>query len=150
MKDYNGQDVTNAFESSPVESTTLHVPAASVETYRAVEPWKNFKEIVAIQKCDKPSIILAGNKIRFECETPGATFKSELTPNIEKLQFEDSEIVFQGGDITYTLTVVASASGYEDSDPATLTLTVDQCDVNKDGTIDVADIATIIGKMAGK
>ena len=150
MKDYNGQDVTNAFESSPIKSTMLHVPAESVDAYKAVEPWKSFKEIVAIQKCDKPNIIMAGNKIRFECETPGATFKSELAPNIEKLQFEDSEIVFQGGNITYTLTVIASAPGYEDSDPATLTLTVDHCDVNKDGTVDVADIATIISRMAGR
>ena len=27
---------------------TLHVPAASISAYQAVEPWKNFKEIVAV------------------------------------------------------------------------------------------------------
>ena len=37
----------NVFGSSIVNAT-LHVPAASVSAYQAVEPWKNFKEIVAL------------------------------------------------------------------------------------------------------
>ena len=31
-----------------IEDITLHVPAASVSAYQAVEPWNNFKEIVAL------------------------------------------------------------------------------------------------------
>ena len=45
---------------------------------------------------------------------------------------------------------IASAEGYDDSDPVTMTITLDSGDVNQDGNIDVADIATIIDKMAGK
>ena len=37
----------NIFGSSNYDAT-LHVPAASVSAYQAVEPWKNFKEIVAL------------------------------------------------------------------------------------------------------
>ena len=37
----------NVFENSNYDAT-LHVPAASVSAYQAVEPWKNFKEIVAL------------------------------------------------------------------------------------------------------
>ncbi|MBR5717283.1 MAG: leucine-rich repeat domain-containing protein [Bacteroidales bacterium] len=37
----------NAFNGSSVENATLHVPANSVEAYKAAEPWKNFKDIVA-------------------------------------------------------------------------------------------------------
>ena len=59
-------------------------------------------------------------------------------------------MVFTGGDIIYTLTVIASAEGYEDSDPVKMTLTIDNCDVNKDGAVDVADIATIISEMAAR
>ena len=39
---------SNAFKDSSIEYATLHVPAASVSAYQATEPWKNFKEIVAL------------------------------------------------------------------------------------------------------
>ncbi len=42
-----------AFENSYIEDyVTLHVPAGSVEKYKAAAPWKNFKEIVAIPDAD--------------------------------------------------------------------------------------------------
>ena len=149
---------TDAFWNSDIGYTNLHVPFASIDAYKAAEPWKNFKQIVALNneeipetpKCDKPNIIKEGNKFWFECGTPGATFKSKITPNVEEQEFEGSEVVFKSGVITYTLTVYASAEGYEDSDPVNMTLTIDQCDVNQDGKVDVADIATIIDKMAGR
>ena len=37
------------FRSANIENVTLHVPAASISAYQAVEPWKNFKEIVALK-----------------------------------------------------------------------------------------------------
>jgi len=40
---------SNAFKDSYIGCATLHVPAASVSAYQAVEPWKNFKEIVALK-----------------------------------------------------------------------------------------------------
>lgn len=80
---------------------------------------------------------------------PLVTIKGKLTPNVEEQEFVGSEMVFVGGVISYTLTVIASAEGYEDSDLMTMTLNKDNCDTNKDGTVDVADIATIISKMAG-
>lgn len=39
---------SNIFKGSNIGNATLHVPAASVSAYQAVEPWKNFKEIVAL------------------------------------------------------------------------------------------------------
>ena len=38
------------FRSANIENVTLHVPATSVSAYQAVEPWKNFKEIVALKE----------------------------------------------------------------------------------------------------
>ena len=38
----------NPFNDTNIENITLHVPAASISAYQAVEPWKNFKEIVAV------------------------------------------------------------------------------------------------------
>ena len=37
---------TSAFEGSYVEYATLHVPAASINTYKEKEPWKYFKKPV--------------------------------------------------------------------------------------------------------
>ncbi|MBR4729652.1 MAG: leucine-rich repeat domain-containing protein [Prevotella sp.] len=39
---------SESFQETNIENITLHVPAASVSAYQATEPWKNFKEIVAL------------------------------------------------------------------------------------------------------
>ena len=39
---------TSIFNFSPIEYATLHVPAESVDAYKAVAPWSNFKQIVAL------------------------------------------------------------------------------------------------------
>ena len=49
----------DAFDSLIAANTTLHVPAESVDAYKAVEPWKNFKKIVALTDNDpKPTGIM--------------------------------------------------------------------------------------------
>ena len=42
----------NSFENVNIEEAMLHVPAASVVAYQAVEPWCNFKGIVALPSED--------------------------------------------------------------------------------------------------
>ena len=39
---------SDAFKDSYIEYATLHVPSVSIETYKAKEPWSNFKTIEAI------------------------------------------------------------------------------------------------------
>ena len=39
---------SNAFNRSPLESATLHVPAVSIESYKATSPWSKFGNIVAL------------------------------------------------------------------------------------------------------
>ena len=39
---------SNAFKASYLNSTTLHVPAASVDSYKATAPWYYFGKIVAL------------------------------------------------------------------------------------------------------
>ena len=46
----NGE--SNIFYNTNIKDITLRVPAASVSAYQAVEPWKNFKEIVALTTQD--------------------------------------------------------------------------------------------------
>ena len=96
-------------------------------------------------ECATPTIIVSGNKMTFECETPNAEFTSYLTTSEE---FSGGEVVIENKDITFTLTVYAIAPGYDRSKPATMKFTVQKSDVNGDGHVDVADIATIISEMA--
>ncbi len=147
----------DAFQGSYIEYATLHVPSSSIDAYKSAAPWSGFKKNVALtdddkpkpQKCDKPNIIFMGGKFRFECDTPGATFTSHLTADVDE-HYEGSEVVLQGAEITYTLAVIASAPGFEDSEPAKVSITLDRSDVNEDGAVDVADIATIINEMAAR
>ncbi|MBR5393719.1 MAG: leucine-rich repeat domain-containing protein [Bacteroidaceae bacterium] len=47
---YDGYYYRHAFDRSHIaEHTTLHVPANSVDAYKATEPWSSFKSIVAIE-----------------------------------------------------------------------------------------------------
>ncbi len=41
---------SSAFNSSPIASTTLHVPAASLEAYSTTAPWSGFGTIVPIEE----------------------------------------------------------------------------------------------------
>ena len=47
---------TDAFDATPTEKSTLHVPANAVEAYRKSWPWSDFKEIVAIEQEDPDAI----------------------------------------------------------------------------------------------
>ena len=148
---------TDAFEGSYINAASLHVPSASVDAYKAVEPWKNFKnfytldgvEVPQPKKCDKPSIVMTGNKLRFECATPGATITSHLTANIEQEQTGNT-MVIDPAPVSYTLTVTATAEGYEPSDPATLDFTLPNGDTNGDGAVNSADIQRIYSIMAAE
>ena len=42
------QNSQNAFELSPIESATLHVPDEAINDYCQAKPWKDFKSIVAL------------------------------------------------------------------------------------------------------
>ena len=39
---------SDAFQSSYPENATLHVPAASIDSYKATSPWSKFSRIVAL------------------------------------------------------------------------------------------------------
>jgi hypothetical protein len=72
-------------------------------------------------------------------------FTSKLTS--EEL-FMGNEMMMENHDITYILTVVASAEGYEDSAPAKMAITINRNDVNCDGRVNSADIQRIYSVMA--
>jgi len=156
------------FYGSDIQYTILHVPAQAIESYKADNYWKKFKDIVPIpdyevEKCATPTISYSNGRLVLDCETEGAECFATITDTDIK-SYEGKEISLSA---TYIISAHAKASGYADSDVVTATLTwgdaglkvenitVDstssnKCDVNADGAVDVADIATIINEMAAR
>ena len=151
-------------------SATLYVPFGMKRRYEETTGWKNFKEIVemepeVVEKCATPTISYEQGELVFSCETEGAQFVSEIKVADAKKGNEARVTLVPN----YEITVYATADGYADSDVATATIgwrngtpvmegfsNIDlgkannSCDVNGDGSIDVADIATIISEMAAR
>lgn len=151
MYDINGNSGgTDAFEGSNIESATLHVLTASVDAYKAVEPWKSFQNIVGAEKCATPTIAFQDGELTFTCETDDVEYIYELS---YPATLKGSGSKFAVG-AACCVSVYASKAGYENSDASTLEFTLgaagDVCDTNKDGVVDVADIGVIIDRMAGK
>ena len=152
---------SDAFYGSHIYYATLHVPTASIDAYRAVEPWKSFKSIVALngetipdtpepEKCATPTIAFVDGKLNFSCETEDVEFVYDIKGTYS-VHGVGSEVLPA---CKCTVTVYATRQDYYNSDVATMEFTLgaggEVCDVNKDGMVDVADIATIIDKMAGR
>lgn len=114
---------SNAFEDSYIEYATLHVPSASLSAYKVAAPWRNFGNIVDIngggtQKCDKPTISYNNGKLTFNCTTADAVCQSTITDSDIK-SYTGNEINLT---VTYTISVYATKSGYQNSETATATL----------------------------
>ena len=115
---------SSIFDGADVQYATLHVPAASIESYKSTAHWSRFGKIVALDDvpepspCATPTIAYNNGKLLFSCETEGAEFVSEITDEDIKKHY-DSEV--QLG-VTYNISVVAIAAGYKNSDAATATL----------------------------
>ena len=147
---------SDAFQDSYIDYATLHVPAASVEAYRAKEPWKNFGSIVAIdgetpepRKCATPTISYQDGKLTFECETEGATCHYSIT--------DGNSNVGTGNEVSlstkYIVTVYATKEGYEDSEVVTKEITIGsgglKGDMNGDGVVDLTDAIIVVYMSLG-
>ena len=121
--------ISNAFEKSYIEYATLHVPASSVTTYQAAEPWKNFKSIVTLDgstptptpetpKCANPSISYQNGVLTFHSETEGVDYISEIT-DADIKKYYDATVSLT---VSYNISVYATKTGYDNSDVVTATL----------------------------
>ncbi|MBP3211728.1 MAG: leucine-rich repeat domain-containing protein [Prevotella sp.] len=119
---------TNAFEDSYIEYATLHVPSASVNAYKAADPWKDFKSIMATDgttpetpetpKCEKPTISYENGQLKMSCATEGVEYVTDITDADIKKHY-DATISLTA---TYNISVYAAKAGYENSETATATL----------------------------
>ena len=132
----------DAFQDSYIEYVTLHVPAASIEAYRAAEPWKNFKSIVAIdgetqeeESCATPTISYKDGDISFACETENVDFVSSIKDSDIK-DYNTANIQLTA---TYEISVYATKAGMKNSETATATLCWIDQDPKKEGMDDNAN-----------
>ncbi len=115
-----------AFENSYPEYTTLHVPAASINSYKTTDPWSRFGKFVSIEggsepstpKCGTPTISYADGTLTFGSDTEGAEFVSDITDNDIKKHY-DATITLEAA---YHISVYATKPGYENSGTAEATL----------------------------
>lgn len=108
------------------EGATLYVPKGCKALYEAASQWKNFPNIVELdeeeeQQCATPTIALEDFNLKIDSETPNAT----ISTTIKALDHGDVETT--AGELIpltgiYTVTAVAKADGYLDSEPATATV----------------------------
>lgn len=148
----------STFKKTPIENVTLHVPAASVDNYKNTAPWSDFGAIVALNgevgpvltpKCETPTITFVDGKLTFSCKTDDVKYVSKITASDAK-NYYDSSIALTN---KYIVSVYAIKEGYENSETATLEISASggkPGDANEDGTINAADIVTIVNIIMGK
>jgi hypothetical protein len=119
---------SNAFDGSYPEYATLHVPDASVDSYKATAPWSGFGKIVGlsgeepevpeVEKCATPVVTYAEGKLSFSCETEGVEFVTDITSSDFKKHY-DAEIELSA---TYNIEVFATKANCENSDTVSVAL----------------------------
>lgn len=147
-----------AFYKTSIENATLHVPAASVDSYKETAPWSGFGSKVAlngtiepviIPKCETPTISFVDGKLTFTCNTDDVEFISQITASDAK-NYYDSSIALTK---KYTVSVYASKEGYENSETVTKEFSFGGNsgeisdvfgDINGDGVVDVADVTALV------
>ena len=151
----------NAFDGSYIRYATLHVPTASIDAYKATEPWSYFKTFVGlngtlpdtpqpeIPKCATPTMAIKDGKLVFDCETEGVEYNCTITAaDAKKLTGKEIDLA-----MTYKISVYASKADYEDSDIVTQEIKLFngmRGDVNEDGVIDVADVVGVVNIILEK
>lgn len=145
-------DHDGTFQRTDLSAATLHVPASALEAYKTQLPWSKFGHIYAIgeepnPQCATPTISFANGKIKFACETEDVEYVPTVTctPS-QTLTGDELEL-----GTTYTVSVYAKREGYLDSEVATSTITLSTVgDVNGDGRLTIADVASLVNAILGK
>ena len=148
---------SDAFNDSYPENATLHVPDASIDSYKATAPWSSFGKIVGlsagepeqpeVEKCSTPVVTYAEGKLSFSCETEGAEFVTDITSNDFKKHY-DAEIELSA---TYNIEVFATKANCKNSDIVNVALVwVENGDVDEEtGVISVPAAPVLVQGNGG-
>ncbi|MCR5680737.1 MAG: leucine-rich repeat protein [Prevotella sp.] len=164
----------NTFDENAYDRDTLYVSKTLQANMKA--PWDKFNVdlggATTAEKCAKPKVYYSKGTLKFECETPGAEIKSEITVS-DAIKIDNASN--QELNKKYTIKAYATAVGYKRSDPATATIewregkpllsgfetpieweTEEEQqggipgDMNGDGQVTAEDAAMILRKLVGK
>ncbi len=138
---------SDAFNQSNIGNATLHVPAVSIDSYKATSPWNGFGKIVPLERCATPTISFANGKVKVTCATKGAKCVTSIVT--EEQASEDAEIDLS---TEFTVRTYATAEGYEDSEVVTATFNRSQTtgDLDGDGYVNISDVTTLVNIILGK
>ena len=119
---------SNAFDGSYPEYTTLHVPDASIDSYKATAPWNCFGKIVGlsgeepeqpeVEKCATPVVTYVDGCLEISCDTDGANYVTKLVAEDAK-EYYESKIELSA---TYNIEVFATKANCENSDTVSVAL----------------------------
>ena len=116
---------SNAFEGSYPEYITLHVPDASIDSYKATAPWSVFVNIVGlsgeepeVEKCAAPVLVYEDGLLEIKCDTEGAEFITNVVAEDAKKYYEPWIEL----NATYNIEVFAMKANYENSDTVNVAL----------------------------
>ena len=119
---------SNAFDGSYPEYVTLHVPDASIDSYKATAPWSVFVNIVGlsagepeqpeVEKCATPVVTYVDGYLEISCETEGAEFVTDIADSDIKKHYV-SRIELSA---TYNIEVFATKANCENSDTVSVAL----------------------------
>jgi hypothetical protein len=135
------------FFQNTFNNATLYVPKGTIDKYKATDGWKDFVFIEegngsggdtpTTQKCEKPTISYENGQLKMSCATEGVEYVTDITDADIKKHY-DATISLTA---TYTISVYAAKSGYENSETATATLCwIDAAPKTEGITNDIANI----------
>lgn len=132
---------SNVFDD--VTALTLHVSEDSYAEYSSSAVWEDFIYGSYMPVCATPTITFAADSFAFACDTPGAEY-----------HYTFSATGGRGSSATaptkLTIVVRAIAPGYTYSEPAECTINIGAGDVNRDGSLTIADVTKLVDKLVGK
>ena len=132
----------DAFNGSYPEYIILHVPDASVDSYKATAPWSSIGKIAGlsgeepeqpeVEKCATPVVTFVDGCLEITCETEGAEFITDIADNDIKKHYE-SKIELSA---TYNIKVFATKANCENSDTVNVALVwAENGDVNEESGV---------------
>ena len=145
----------------------LYVPTGTRTLYLAKNGWKLFSNIQegtggggntptpspSGNKCAKPTISFIDGKLSFSCATDGVTFMYNIT-NDDVKSGNGNDLVLG---MTYHISVYATKDGFDNSDTATMDITIDGNgksvvvgDMDNNGVLNAVDIVKLVDKVMGR
>ena len=122
----------------------LKVPDAAIDVYKATAPWSKFAEfeLLSKEKCAQPTISMVDGKLNFSCATEGVEYHYEMFISV-KGDGNGIKLPEKIG-----ISVYASKDGLYDSVVSTSEIPLPAiADANGDGTVNAADIVTIVNQI---